>query len=397
VPHSLSAFNRLLEPLDGREVRRIVSLHGGDHGVGSGPRALTCVRQLRMLLFAQVAGLSSLRELCEGLLARPGSLYHMGLGVPRRSTLADALKIEHGMKRPVAVFRDICASLMPQVQRTVRRESDALITLLDATPITIRDPRSDWAEADARTRGLKLHLGFESRPEALNWLDLTSAKVSDVTSARAMPIEAGMTYVYDKGYHDFGWWHRLDAAGAFFVSRLKINTKRRDVQADIGPLERGILGDNRLKIGHQHPRAGATNPLFDTVLREVVVERDGKAPLVLITNDHSRPASEIAALYKERWQIELLFKWIKQNLKIKRFLGRSENAVKIQIYVALIAWLLLRLFRSRMAPAGHTKSLLIRLKTAILEPFNLTNHAKPPPRKPGTTAPSSQFALALTA
>jgi Transposase DDE domain len=162
-----------------------------------------------------------------------------------------------------------------------------------------------------------------------------------------MPIEAGMTYVYDKGYHDFGWWHRLDAAGAFFVSRLKINTKRRDVQADIGPLERGILGDNRLKIGHKPvlsfaegaPRAGTTNPLFDKVLREIVVERDGKAPLVLITNDHSRPASEIAALYKERWQIELLFKWIKQNLKIKRFLGRSENAVKIQIYVALIAWL----------------------------------------------------------
>jgi putative transposase len=392
VPHSLSAFNRLLEPLDGREVRRIVAAHGGDHGVGSGPRALTCVRQLRMLLFAQVTGLSSLRDLCEGLLARPGSLYHMGVGVPRRSTLADAMA-----KRPVSVFRDICASLMPRVQRTVRRESDALITLLDATPINIRDPRSDWAEADSRTRGLKLHLGFESRPEALNWLDLTSAKVSDVTSARAMPIEAGMTYVYDKGYHDFGWWHRLDAAGAFFVSRLKTNTKRRDVHPRIGPLERGILGDASLKIGHQHPRAGATNPLFGTVLREVVVARDGKTPLVLITNDHSRPASEIAALYKERWQIELLFKWIKQNLKIKRFFGRSENAVKIQIYVALIAWLLLRLFRSRMAPAGHTKSLLIRLKTAILAPFDLSNHAKPPPRKPGTTAPSSQFVLALTA
>jgi putative transposase len=392
VPHSLSAFNRLLEPLDGREVRRIVAAHGGDHGVGSGPRALTCVRQLRMLLFAQVTGLSSLRDLCEGLLARPGSLYHLGLGVPRRSTLADAM-----MKRPVAVFRDICGSLMPRVQRSVRRESDALITLLDATPITIRDPRSDWAEADARTRGLKLHIGYEPRAQALGWLDLTSPKISDVTSARGMPLREGMTYVCDRGYLDFGWWHKIDAAGAFFVSRLKTNTKRREVHPRIGPLEPGILGDASLKIGHQHPRAGAVNPLFGTVLREVVVEREGKAPLVLITNDHRRPASEIAALYKERWQIELLFKWIKQNLKIKRFLGRSENAVKIQIYVALIAWLLLRLFRSRMAPAGHAKSLLIRLKTAILEPFNLTNHAKPPPRRPGTTAHSPQFALALTA
>ena len=122
-----------------------------------------------------------------------------------------------------------------------------------------------------------------------------------------------------------------------FVSRLKINTKRRGVTPCAGPLEPGILADNSLKIGHKAPRAKAVNPLFDTVLREILVEREDKAPLVLITNDLTRPASEIAALYKERWQIELLFKWIKQNLKIKRFMGRNENAVKIQIYVALIA------------------------------------------------------------
>lgn len=392
MPHIRSAFNRLLEPLDSREVRRIVLAHRGDHGVGSGPRALTCVRQLRMLLFAQVTGLSSLRELCEGLLARPGSLYHMGLGVPRRSTLADAM-----MNRPVAVFRDICGILVGQTQRTVRRKSDELITLLDATPIPVRDLRSDWPEATARTRGLKLHLGFEPRADALGWVDLTSPKVNDVTAAHALPIEAGRTYVCDKAYLDFGWWHKIGEAGAFFVSRLKTNTKRREVEARIGPLEQGILGDNRLRIGHKAPRAGSANPLFDTVLREIVVMREGKTPLVLITNDHSRHASEIAALYKERWQIELLFKWIKQNLRIKRFLGRSENAVKIQIYVALIAWLLLRLFRSRMAPAGHTKSLLIRLKTAILQPFSLANHAKPPPRRPDQTAPPAQLTLALPA
>lgn len=392
MPHTLSAFNRLLEPLDGREVRRIVARHSGDHGVGCGPRALTCVRQLRMLLFAQVTGLSSLRELCEGLLARPGSLYHMGLGVPRRSTLADAM-----VKRPSAVFRDICGLLVGQVQRSVRRESEALVTLLDATPIIIRDPRSGWAEADARTRGLKLHIGYEPRRDALNWLDLTSPKVSDVTSARAMQIEPGMTYVYDKGYLDFGWWHRLDEAGAFFVSRLKTNTKRREVRAAIGALEPGIVADNTLQIGYGAPRAGARNPLFSKDLREVLVEREGKTPLVLITNDHSRTASEIAQLYKERWQIELLFKWIKQNLKIKRFLGRSENAVKIQIYVALIAWLLLRLFRNAIAPAGHAKSLLVRLKTAILEPFNLVNHAKPPPRRPGPENTSPQLELDIAA
>jgi putative transposase len=391
VPHIPSALNRLLEPLNGREMRRIVAAHDGDHGVGSGPRSWTCVRHLKTLLFAQFSGLSSLRELCDGMAAQPASLYHLGLRLPRRSTLCDALS-----QRPSAVFRDICGSLLGQAQRTVRRESAALIQLLDATPIMIRDPRSAWAEADKHTRGLKLHIGFDPRDTLLDWVDLTSPKTSDITAARAVPITSGTTYVYDKGYIDFGWWQSIHKAGAFFVSRLKINTKRREVREGEGPFAPGILADNKLQIGHKAPRGGAKNMLYDTDLREVRVLREGKTPLILITNDLTRPASEIAALYKERWQIELLFKWIKQNLKIKRFLGRSENAVKTQIYVALIAFLLLRIFRAATAPQANPKALLTRLKTALFTPFNLVNHTKPPPRRPDKTTPPTQFALALS-
>lgn len=390
MPHFPSALNRLLEPLDGREMRRIVGLHDGDHGVGSGERSWTCVRHLKTLLFAQFSGLSSLRELCDGMAAQPASLYHLGLRLPRRSTLCDALS-----HRPSAVFRDICGGLLGQAQRTVRRDGAALIQLLDATPIQVRDPRSDWAEADPHTRGLKLHIGFDPRNTVLDWVDLTSPRVNDVTAARTITITSGTTYVYDKGYLDFGWWQSIHEAKAFFVSRIKTNTKRREVQEVMGPFGPGILADNWLRIGHKAPRAGAKNVLFDTDLREIIVERPDKKPLVLITNDLTRPAQEIAALYKERWQIELLFKWIKQNLRIKRFLGRNENAVKTQIYVALIAFILLRLFRAAIAPTANAKALLTRLKTALFAPFSLTNHTKPPPKRPSLIPPSKQFEMAI--
>jgi putative transposase len=390
VPHSPSALNRLLEPLDGREMRRIVAAHEGDHGVGSGPRSWTCVRHLKALLFGQFSGLSSLRDLCDGMASQPASLYHLGLRLPRRSTLCDALS-----QRPSAVFRDICGSLLGQAQRTIRREGAALIQLLDATPIMIRDPRSAWAERDTHTRGLKLHIGFDPRETLLDWIEVTSPKISDIKAARLISLTSGTTYVYDKGYLDFGWWHQIHEAGAFFVSRLKTNTKRRDVVERCGPMEPGILADSRLRIGHKAPRGGAANALYDTDLREIRVARDGKAPLVLITNDHNRPASEIAALYQERWQIELLFKWLKQNLKIKRFLGRSENAIKTQIYVALIAFLLLRLFRAAIAPNGNPKALLTRLKTALFAPFSLANHNKPPPQRPANLPPKPQLEMPL--
>ena len=296
------------------------------------------MRHLKTLLFAQFSGLSSLRELCDGMAAQPASLYHLGLRLPRRSTLCDALS-----QRPAGVFRDICGGLLGQAQRTVRREGAALIQLLDASPIMILDQRSAWAERDKHTRGLKLHIGSDPRETLLDWV-VTSPRISDIKAARAVPITSGTTYVYDKPV--------LSAC----------------------------------KAVEGAPRGGARNTLYDTDLREIRVMRDGKAPLVLITNDHSRPASEIAALYK----------WIKQNLKIKRWSahperlpwqavegGRSENAVKTQIYVALIAFLLLRLFRAATLPTGNPKSAPHTPQNRALRPVQ--------PHKSHQTTPAKEF------
>lgn len=339
MPHMARAFSQLLEPLDRRVLNRLVARHDGDRRVGSGPKAWTYVRHLRTMLFAQFAGLNSLREIEQGLAAHPGGLYHLDLRLPRRSTLSDAQA-----HRPAAVFRDICQMLIGQVSRVVRQQGQELIQLIDGSPILLRDPRLSWAEADLHTRGLKLHVGYDPRSDVVDWVEIASPRVSELTIARARPIVPGTVYVYDKGYLDFGWWHAIDAAGATFVTRLKTNTKRREVRARQVQGD-GIIEDNDVKIGHAAPRGGARNLLFDTPLREIFAAREGKAPMRLVTNDLTRPATQIAAIYKERWQIELLFKWIKQNLKIKRFLGRSENAAKIQIYVALIAYLLLRMLR----------------------------------------------------
>lgn len=392
MPFIRTAFHRVLEPLDRRVVNRVVSEHKGNHGVGEGDGAWTCQRHLKALLFAQLAGLSSLREIEQALAARPEALYHLGLRVPGKSTLSDA-----NAARPAAVFRDLAGHLMSDVTRRLRQEGKGLIELIDASPIPLRDARFAWPEADSRVRGLKLYVHYDPETEHPTCFDLTSPKVSDTTLARAITITPGATYVFDKGFADYSWWFSLHQAGAIFVTRLKKNACRREVSANTDQLEAPILTDNSLKVGHKKPRGGADNPLLGTTLREILVERENKEPLRLVTNDMERSAEDIAQLYKKRWQIELFFKWIKQNLKIKTFLGRSENAVRIQLYVALIAFLLLRLLKDTCAKAhkGTLKDLMARLKVALFNPLDLSGRQKPKPRPPCLRPPKPQLELQL--
>ncbi|MGI9387446.1 MAG: IS4 family transposase [Methyloligellaceae bacterium] len=392
MPFIPTAFHRLLEPLDRRVLARIVNDHQGNHGVGEGEGAWTCQRHLKALLFAQFAGLGSLREIEQALSARPAALYHLGLIQPKRSTLSDA-----SATRPAAVFRDLGQHLMAVMTRKLRREGEALIQLLDASPIPLKDIRFAWPEASARTRGLKLYIHYDPSAGHPTQFAITSPKTSDIALARPQTIQAGTTYVFDKGFTDYSWWHDIDEAGALFVTRLKKNARRRNVTPSFHRTEEAILADTSFKLGHKKPRGSADNPLYDTVLREITVSRDGKEPLHLVTNDFSRSAREIAELYKKRWQIELFFKWIKQNLKIKIFLGRSENAVKIQIYVALIAFLLLKWLKTKHVKSHKVspKILMARLKVALLNPIDLTNRTKPPPTSPRLRPPKHQLKLKL--
>lgn len=372
MPFEPNGFLRFLQPLNRHAIDRAVERHQGNRGVGKGEKAWTCQRHMKALLFAQLTDLNSLREIEQGLDSKRSWLYHPDLRAARRSTLSDAMAL-----RPAAVFRDICLDLMGQVSRQLRREGDAIVRLLDSTPIQLRSAGFDWAQSDPHTTGLKLHFVYDPRGNQPVQLDITSPRVNDVTMARQFSTEAGSTWVFDKAYTDYDWWHRLVTAETVFVTRLKRNAKMQ-VIAEAEATGEAILSDRRVRIGHKQPRGGKLNPLYDVEMRVIEVERPDRAPLRLVTNDHARSAVEIAELYKQRWQIELFFKWIKQNLRIKSFLGRSENAVRIQIYAAIIAFLLLRLLQHAQ-PKGSTQTLKA-IRTLLR--INVLNAFEPPPRRP---------------
>ena len=189
--------------------------------------------------------------------------------------------------------------------------------------------------------GAKAHIIYDPDANQPLYLHVTAANVNDITAAKEMPIEAGATYVFDLGYYDYGWWATLHRAGCRIVTRLKGNTPFTVIEERAVPAQSSILSD---RIGHLPQRLAASrnNPMSERV-REVQVEIETGKVLRIFTNDLTASAEEIAALYKRRWAIELFFRWVKQILKINHFLGTSENAVRIQITIALIAFLLLRL------------------------------------------------------
>jgi IS4 transposase len=330
--HQNSVFHGLLKHVPWGRFDTLVDECGADVRV----RRLSTKSQLLAMLFGQFSGATSLREIEAGLKSHAGRLYHLGASPPRRSTLADA-----NARRPAEVFTELFAILLRQAGRGLRRKIAETTYLIDATSLRLSSRSADWAMFSHQTTGAKLHVIYDPDAERPIYAAVTAANVNDITAAQTMPIEPGATYVFDLGYYDFGYWASLDAAGCRIVTRLKVNTKLE--VAEENPVAKGsnILSD---RIGHLPQRMARSrqNP-FQGPVREVCVRIDTGKVLRILTNDLDAPAIEIAELYKRRWQIELFFRWIKQTLKIKHFLGQSENAVRIQIAVALIAFLLLRL------------------------------------------------------
>jgi len=288
------------------------------------------------LLYGQLAGAASLRDIVTGLQSHAVRLYHIGARLPRRATLADANAL-----RPSAVFSELLALMTARAHRGLRRALAETTYLIDATGLRLDARSLGWARFSEGVCGAKLHVIYD--PDADRPIDaaITPARANDITAAQAMPIEPGATYVFDLGYYDYAWWAKLDAAQCRIVTRLKSNTPLRMVEELPVPTDGKILSD---RIGHLPARLSNSrnNPFADPV-REVRVKLDTGKVLRILCNDLDASAAEIAELYKRRWAIELFFRWVKQMLKIRRFLGTSENAVRIQIAVALIAFLLLRL------------------------------------------------------
>lgn len=345
------------------------------HASDARVRRLTTKSQLIALLYAQFAGAQSLREIEQSLTSHACRLYHLGASAPARSTLADA-----NAKRPAQLFADLFAIITAQASPSLRRVTREALHLVDATSIRLTDISRGWADYEAHGVLVKLHVDFDANDGMPANFAITPARVSDITAAHSMPIEPGATYVFDLGYYDFSWWAKLHAAGCRVVTRLEANTKPSVIETRPIEPDGAVLSDKIVSIdGRLKSARGARHPLSGLELREIEVVIDTGRSLRLVTNDLTSPAKLIAGLYKTRWQVELFFRWVKQHLEIKRFLGTSENAVRTQIAIALIAFLILRIVHQAKAFGGSLLMFARLVRANLMHIRPIENPNRPPP------------------
>lgn len=356
----ISQFEELLKPVPRGRFDALVARHQADrHCKGFGARD-----QLLVMLCSQWSDCKGLRDTVDRFNAHKNLHHHLGTGQVRKSTLADA-----NAKRSPEVFADVVRSLMSEVQGEVRSGCGRMLHLLDSTSITLKGREFDRWTLHNRTRhtqGLKLHLVFDAKTQAPVWHSITAPNVNDRDEGVKVPIQRGVTYVFDKGYCDYNWWHAIEQQGAQFVTRFKKNAslaveENRAVPEDA----RGtILSDQLVRLANRNPGGGRRNR-YVRALRRIEVAREGTTALVLATNDLNSSALSIAEAYQDRWDIELFFKWIKQHLNIKRFMGRSERAVQTQILIAMIAYLLLVLHKKAKASPKTLWAVLCEVRATL--------------------------------
>ena len=321
-------------------------------------------QHLIAMLYGQLSGASSLRTLAIGFNSHQSHHHHLGAASIQRTTIADA-----NTRRSDVVFAETAAWLMKLVSRKTRSDSSELMYLLDSTSLTLKGREFDrWTQSNStrNTQGMKVHVLLDAATQSPDWYSFSAANVNDIQKAWEVPLQRGALYVFDKGYCDYSWWHAIEKAGALFVTRFKKNAGLRVVEQREVPADaEGVISDEIVQLKHRRP-GGRTNPYVAT-LRRVTIVRAEKTALVLATNDLNSSALEIAQRYKERWDIELFFKWIKQHLKIKAFFGRTENAVRIQVLTALISYLLVALYKQRMGMKSTLWECLVQVRETLFQ------------------------------
>lgn len=335
VAHHNTVFHQVLSNLPLGEFNALIERYQADKGV----RRLDSKTQLTALLFQQLSGTPSLRRLVSSFNSQSRRLHHLGCEKVSRSTLADA-----NASRPHGIFSGLFAALLRRGQSKLFDKARDCVHLIDSTTVRLNRLSGSWSRFSEGVHGAKAHIVYDPDADCPIHAVITPENVNDISAAKVMPITAGATYVFDLGYYDYGWWAELDAADCRIVTRFKANTPLREVGERLVKPGGEILSD-RTGLLPQRQSYSRCNPMSRRV-REVRVRTETGKILRLFTNDLTSPPELISELYKRRWAIELFFRWVKQVLKIKHFIGVSENAVRIQIIVALIAFLLLRITRA---------------------------------------------------
>lgn len=330
---SCSMFSQILKLIPRIEFERMVSETGAEYRA----KGLSSWSQFVAMLFCQLGRAHSLREIEGGLMSCEGKLAHLGIEAPKRSTLSYA-----NGHRPWQLFEKVFYGLYEKVAAKVTgkrrfRFKNKLVSL-DSTTIDLCLSMYDWAKF-CRTKGaVKLHLVLDHDGYLPQFAVITDGKVSDIEIARQLDFASGTIVVEDRGYTDYALYSRWTDSGVYFVSRLRANAKFEVVEERPVRAQGNVLRDQIIRLTDKYARKKCRHLLRRV---EAINEQTGEI-LAFVTNHHRLAANSIAAIYKDRWQIELFFKALKQNLKIKTFVGTSANAVRTQIWTALIAMLLLR-------------------------------------------------------
>jgi hypothetical protein len=343
---------------------RIVARYGGDVRV----RSLRCGEQFRIMAFAQMTYRESLRDIEACLGAQPSKLYGMGLReAVARSTLADANEL-----RDWRIWADIAAVLVRRARKLYVSDDIGLdlantVYALDSTTIDLCLSLFPWADFRSTKSAVKMHTLLDLRGAIPSFVHISDGKLHDVNVLDVLIPEAGAIYVMDRGYLDFERLHVLHQAGAFFVTRAKSNLDAHRLYSAPTDRTTGIICDQTIALNGYYSKQHYPDHLRRIRFRDA----DGSKTLVFLSNQFALPATTVCALYKARWQVELFFKWVKQHLRIKRFYGTSENAVKSQIWIAVSVYLLVAIVKKRLNLDASLYTLLQIFSVTLFEKMAL--------------------------
>jgi hypothetical protein len=384
-----SIFSQLLQLFPRLEFEAAVKKHKANRH----SRGFHCWTQFIAMLFCHLGRAQSLREICGGLSATVGKLKHLGLdGAPCKSTLAYA-----NQHRPWELFRTVFLELLQRCQQVARAEKKHFrfknpLIVLDSTVIQLALSMFDWAVYQREKGAAKIHLVREHHGLLPQFAVITEGKGSDLTVARSMKFAAGTILVFDRGYQDYKWFERLTQDKVFFVTRLRCHAhieilKQRPIVSN-----GTIVRDQDVRIGSQRYRMQQTMRLIESLDPET-----GQS-IILITNHFRLAASTLAEVYEQRWQIEVFFRALKQNLRVKTFVGTSVNAVHIQIWTALIAILLLKYLHMRSTYQWSFSNLVALLRQQLFIYRDLWAWINSPYQPPPDMQPidSQQLSLGFT-
>jgi len=336
-------FSQILEFIDERQFKQCVDTHAGEYRT----RTMSSTQQFRAMLFGQLSYRESLRDIVTCLGAHKEKTYHFGFSSEvKRSTLADV-----NNSRNWLIYRDLARLLIKKVRpmEPISKEMKELdlnstVYLLDSTVIDLCLNIFSWAKFDQRHSAIKLNMQLDLNGSIPAFFTITKGTVNDVNFLDDITYEARAYYVMDKGYLSYERWYQIHQAGAYFVTRARDNMKFTRLYSGIVTKSVGVLCDQVIMLRDRKSKAKYPGKMRRIKYRDANTNK----VYIFLTNDFNSPALTIAILYKNRWQVELFFRWIKQHLKIKSFWGTSPNAVKTQICIALCAYLLMALIKKKL-------------------------------------------------